>query len=134
MLLLPDVFEDFRKVSRAKYELDLAHYYSSPGLSWNTLLKKTGIELELMTDQDMHLFIEIGMRGGISMVSKRHAKANNPLVETYDPRKPNTSQTFCAWAYSSSVLLLPFSFECNNSFAGSFASSNLLKQSMYSYG
>jgi len=54
-------------------------------LSWDTLLKKTGIELEQLTDLDMHLFIDRGMRGGISMVGKRHAKANNPLVERYNP-------------------------------------------------
>jgi len=89
VLLLADVFENFRKVCMEKYGLpDPAHYYSSPGLSWDALLKKTGVELELLTDQDMHLFMERGMRGGISMVSKRYAKANNPLVEGYDPGKP----------------------------------------------
>ena len=84
-LLLADVFENFRKVCQEKYGLDPAHYYSAPGLSWDALLKKTGVELELLTDLDMHLFIERGMRGGISMASKRYAKANNPLVEGYDP-------------------------------------------------
>jgi len=88
-MLLADVFKSFRKVCLEKYGLDLAHYYSSPGLSCDALLKKKGVELELLTDLDMHLFIERGMRGGISMVSKRHAKANNPLVEGYDPSKPN---------------------------------------------
>ena len=77
VLLLADVFENFRKVCPEKYGLDPAHYYSSPGLSWDALLKKTGVELELLTDMDMHLFIERGMGGGISMVSKRYAKANN---------------------------------------------------------
>ena len=70
--------------------LDPAHYYTSPGLSLDALLKKTGVELELLTDYDQHLFIERGMRGGISMVSKRHAKANNPLVDGYDPEKPSS--------------------------------------------
>ena len=60
-----------------------------PGLSWDALLKKTGIELELFTDYEMHLFVERGMRGGISMVSKRYAKANNPYVSGYDPSKQN---------------------------------------------
>ena len=77
-LLLADVFENFRKVCQEKYGLDPAHYYSAPGLSWDALLKKTGVELELLTDMDMCLFIEREMRGGISMVSKRYAKANNP--------------------------------------------------------
>ena len=68
-LLLADVFENFRKVCQEKYGLDPAHYYSAPGLSWDALLKKTGVELDLLTDLDMHLFIERGMRGGISMAS-----------------------------------------------------------------
>jgi len=51
-------------------------------------LKKTGVELELLTDIDMHLFVERGMRSGISMVSKRYAKVNNPYVLGYDPSKP----------------------------------------------
>ena len=54
------------------------------------LLKKTGVELELFTDLEMHLFVERGIRGGISMVSKRYAKANNPLVPDYDENKPNS--------------------------------------------
>ena len=76
----------FRNVCPHKYALDPAHNYSSPGLSWDALLKQTGVELELLTDQDMHLFTERGMRGGILMPSKRYAQANNPLVE-YDPSK-----------------------------------------------
>ena len=83
-----DLFENFRKVCQEKYGLDPAHYYSAPGLSWDALLKKTGVELELLTDLDMHLFIERRMRGGISMASKRYAKANNPRVEGYDPTQP----------------------------------------------
>ena len=90
VLLLADVFENFRKTSQKQYGLDPANYYTSPGLSWDALLKKTGVELELLTDYDQHLFIEKGMRGGISMVSKRHARANNPAVEGYDPKKPNS--------------------------------------------
>ena len=70
-----------------QYGLDPPQYYTSPGLSWGVLLKKTGAELELFTDYEMHLFVKRGIRGGISMVSKKHAKANNPLVEGYDPSK-----------------------------------------------
>ena len=68
VLLLTDVFETFRKMCLRQYGLDPAHYYTSPGLSWDALLKKTGVELELLTDYDQHLFIERGMRGVISMV------------------------------------------------------------------
>ena len=87
--LLADVFENFRNLCQEQYGLDPAHYLTSSGLSWDALLKKeTGVELELFTDYEMHLFVERGMRGGISMVSKRHAKANNPQVPGYDPSKP----------------------------------------------
>ena len=88
--LLADVFENFRKLCLQQYGLDPAHYFTSPGLSWDALLKKTGVELELFTDLEMHMFVERGIRGGISMVSKRYAKANNPLVSDYNPSKPNS--------------------------------------------
>ena len=68
--LLADVFENFRNLCMEQYGLDPAHYYTSPGLSWDALLKTTGVELELLSDLEMHLFIERGMRGGISMASK----------------------------------------------------------------
>ena len=109
MLLLADVFETFRKTCLSQYGLDPAHYYTSPGLSWDALLKKTGVELELLTDYDQHLFIEKGMRGGISMVSKRHAKANNPLVEGYDPKKNSShilyldANNLYGWAMSQAL-------------------------------
>ena len=70
------------------YKLDPLHYYTAPGSSWDALLKCTDINLELLTDIVMHMFIEKGMRGGISVVSKRHAKANNPHTD-YDPEKNN---------------------------------------------
>ena len=57
-------------------------------MSWDALLKKTGVELELLRDLDINLFIERGMRGGIFMINKRYAKASNPLVKGYDTRKP----------------------------------------------
>ena len=93
-VLLAEVFENFRKVCQERYGVDPAHYYSAPGLSWDALLKKTGVELELLTDLDMHLMIERGMRGGIPMVSKRYAKANNPRVKDYDPAKPTNYITY----------------------------------------
>ena len=77
-VLLADVFENFRKVCMEEYGLDPAHYYTAPDLSWDALVKKTGVELDLLTDLDMHLFIEKGLWGGISMASKRYSTANNP--------------------------------------------------------
>ena len=85
ILLLADVFENFRKTCMSYYKLDPCHYFSSPGLSWDAMLKKTGIKLELISDIDMYLFIESGLRGGISYVSCRYAKANHKYLKDYCP-------------------------------------------------
>ena len=90
VLLLADIFEAFRNTSMQHYGLDPAHYLSAPGMSWDALLKMTKVELELLTDIDMHLFMEKGLRGGVCMVSKRFAKANNPQCPQYDNTKPNS--------------------------------------------
>ena len=66
ILLLADVFENFRETCLLYYGLDPAHYVSAPGLAWDAMLKMTEINLELITDIDQQLFIEKGMRGGIS--------------------------------------------------------------------
>ncbi|XP_072389458.1 uncharacterized protein [Diabrotica undecimpunctata] len=91
ILLLADVSERFRSSCLATYNLDPAHYYTLPGYTWDAMLKHTKQELELLTDPDMHLFVERGIRGGLSQVcSKRRAKANNPYINNYDPSKPKT--------------------------------------------
>jgi len=69
VLLLADVFENFRDLCMKNYGLDPAWYYTSPGLSWDAGHKKTGVKLELLTDPDMLLFFEKGIRGGVSMIS-----------------------------------------------------------------
>ena len=87
VILLADVFETFRDVCLKNYRLDPCWYYTAPGLSWDAMLKKTKIQLELLSDPDMLLMIERGVRGGISMISKRYAKANNKYMKNYDPAK-----------------------------------------------
>ena len=87
VLLLADVFENFRKTCLRHYKLDPAHYYTSPGLSWDALLKYTGINLELLTDVNKHLFVERGLRGGISMESRHYCKANNRHLSDYNPKE-----------------------------------------------
>ena len=85
VLLLADVFENYRKLALKYYELDPAHFYSAPGLAWEAMLKKMGVRLELISDPDMQMFIEKGIRGGIAMVAgKRHAVANNHLVADFN--------------------------------------------------
>ena len=74
VLLLCNSFERFIKACLHYYSLDPCHYFSSPGLSSDAMLKMTKIKLELISDIDMHLFIEKGMRGGISYTSKRYSK------------------------------------------------------------
>ena len=86
VLLLADVFENFRKLCLEYYKLDPCHYFSSPGLAWDAMLKMTGIKLDLITDIDMYLFIEKGLRGGISYISNRYSKANNKYMKDYDPK------------------------------------------------
>ena len=77
VLLLANIFEKFINTCLEYYGLDSCNYFSSPGLSWDAILKMTGIELELISGIDMNLFIEKGMRGGISYIAKRCNKANN---------------------------------------------------------
>ena len=83
ILFLTDIFENFRSTCHEQYGLDPAIYYTSPGLSLDAMLKKTGVELELLTDPNMHLFIEKGIRGGVSMIGKKFPSANNPYVDCH---------------------------------------------------
>ena len=76
------------------YGLDPPCHFSSPGLSWHAMLKMTGVELELISDIYMYLFIEKGMRGGICYIAERHSKANNKYMECYDSSKESICITY----------------------------------------
>ena len=86
-LLLPDVFENFRNKFMEIYELDPAHFLSAIGLAWQPCLKKTGVELELITNVHMLLMIQKGIRDGICHAIHRYAKANNKYMKNHDKNK-----------------------------------------------
>ena len=91
VLLLADVVRAFQKRSRQTYDIDPLHSYTTPGFSWQALLKRSQAELELLTEEqkDLYLFFEDAKRGGLSVISERHAKAENiPGRAGYDPNKP----------------------------------------------
>ena len=83
-LLLADVLKNFRTICLKVYGLDPAHFLSLPGLAWQACLKKTNIKLELLTDYDMLLMVEEGIRGGICHSIQRYPKANNKYMENYN--------------------------------------------------
>ena len=91
VLLLADVILNFQKVCRDNYGIDPLHSYTTPGFGWQSLLKMTGVELELFSEEqkELYLFFEAAKRGGLSTISKRHIKANIPERTDYDPSKPN---------------------------------------------
>ena len=90
VLLLSDVFENFRKTCLKHYNLDPAHYYTSPGLAWDACLKETGQELQLLHDYDMLMMFERGIRGGITHISKRYGQANDKYMKDYNPDEEST--------------------------------------------
>ena len=107
VLLLADIFENFRNICMNHYGLDPAWYFSAPGLAWDAALKITKVQLELLSDPDMLLMIKSGIRGGIATISHRHAKANNDYMGTeVDPTKDSKfisyldANNFYGWAMS----------------------------------
>ena len=89
-ILHADVFENFRNMCIKVYELDLAHFLSLPGLAWQTCLKKTNVKLELLTDYDILLMVEEGIRWGICYSIHRYAKANNKYMKNYDKNEESS--------------------------------------------
>jgi len=89
VLLLADIFENFWDTCFAIYKIDPAHCYSAPSLSYNPMLKTIKRPLPLLTDYDMYMFVESGIRGGYCNVSKRHVKANNRYMgDDFDSTQP----------------------------------------------
>ena len=86
-LLLADAFENFRNVCIKVYELDPVHILSAPGLAWQACLKKIEVKLQLLTDVEVLLMVEKGIRGGICQAIYRYAKVNNKYMKNYNKDK-----------------------------------------------
>ncbi|XP_044742347.1 uncharacterized protein LOC123304848 [Chrysoperla carnea] len=90
VLLLACVFENFRKICHSTYGLDPASYYTTPGLTFDAMLKVTKVKLELITDINILNFVEACIRGGLTLAIKRYAESNNPYMMDYDSNLPES--------------------------------------------
>ena len=104
VLLVADVFENFRDMALEHFKVDPCHYVTAPGMFFDALLKTSDVELELMSDSEMYDFVERAKRGGVSSVMKRHAVANNKhMGDAFDPEKPSSyifypdANSLCCW-------------------------------------
>ena len=85
VLLLADVITAFREMCINHYNIDPLHSYTAPGFAWQAALKMTDVNLDLLSDNDMYLFCEQGIRGGVSVISQRFAESN--ALENNDSEK-----------------------------------------------
>ena len=119
-LLLADVFNNFRDMCLKEYELDPAHFLSLPGLAWQACLKKNDMELELLTDYDMLLMVEEGIRGVICHSIHRCAKANNKYMKNYNNNEESSyiqyldANNLYGWAMSKKLPVNGFKWTDNN--------------------
>ena len=84
---LSDVFENFRSLCLKIYELDPSYFVSTPGFAFEAMLKCTKVKLELLTDKEMVVMVEKGIRGALTQVVKKHAVANHKYLPNYDSLK-----------------------------------------------
>ena len=119
-LLFADVFNNFRNMCIKEYELDPAHFLSLPRLAWKACLKKTNIELELLTDYEMLLMVEEGIKGGICHSIHRYAKANNKYMKNYNINEESSyiqyldANNFYGWAMSKKLSVNGFKWLDSN--------------------
>ena len=119
-LLLADVFESFKSMCIKVYELDSAHFLTAPGLAWQGCLKKTEVELELLTETYMLLMVKEGIRGGVCHAIHRYAKANNKYMRNYDEKEGSSYIQYLdannmayGWAMSQKLPVRGFKWEKN---------------------
>ena len=119
-LLLADIFNNFTDMCLKEYELDPAHFLSLPGLAWQACLKKTNIKIELLTDYDMLLMVEKGIRGGICHSIYRYAKANDKYMKNYSNNEESSyiqyldPNNLYGWAMSKKIPVNGFKWADNN--------------------
>ena len=125
--MLEDVFTNFRKVCFDIYELDLAHFLSASGLAWQACLKKSDVELELISDVDMLLMIEEAIRGGITQAVCRYFQSNNKYIDKkYEETKKSThlqyydANSLYAWAMTQKLPVDCFEWEKPSKFTSDF--------------
>ena len=122
-----------------EYELDPAHFLSLPGLAWQACLKKTNIELELLTDYDMLLMVEEGIRGGICHSIHRYAKANNKYTKNYNKNEESSyvqyldANNLYGWAMSKKLPVHGFKWLDNNKMAGPSAKHAINEEFLKNY-
>ena len=120
--LLCDVMEEFRNTCFSAYGLDPLHSYTSPGLAWQAMLKETKCKLQLLTDIDMVLMVESGVRGGLTQSVKRYVQSNNKYLPDYDDTKPSIylgyfdANNLYGWAMSNPLPFGNFKWVDPNSF------------------
>ena len=111
------MYEKFRTTCLEYYSLDPVHYYTTPGFAWDAALRMPHVNLQLITDVDMYHFVENSIRGGIPMISTRHAQVNRPsFPDTYDSSLSNQNLNYLdgnnlyGWAMSQSLPTHGFCF------------------------
>ena len=131
------MFEDFGDMCLKEYELDPAYFVSLPGLAWQACLKKTNIELELLTDYDMLLIVEKGIRGGICHSIQRYAKANNKYMKNYNNNEESSNIQYLdtnnlyGWAMSKKLPVNGFKWIDINETAGPSAKHVINEEKSY---
>ena len=119
ILLLADLFENFRNMYIKVYELDPAHFLTAPGLAWQACLKEADVKLELLTNFNMLLMVEEGIRGGMCHVVHRYAKANNKDEKNYDEKEESSytqyldANNLYGWAMSQKLPVSGFKWKKN---------------------